>query len=144
MAGEQIIPEGHITLKEAARISGYAPDYVGQLIRKGKLYGRQVYMNVAWVTTEAAVQEYIKNQAGGVTPPVGGAASGMLERWRAFENRMFSEARLSVFLRTVLYLGLALSVALILLLISILAVSLDRSLERQAVERLEKSDVLSR
>ena len=29
--------EKMITLKEAAKISGYAPDYVGQLIRKGKL-----------------------------------------------------------------------------------------------------------
>lgn len=36
-----------ISLKEAARISGYAPDYIGQLIRKGKIAGKQVYYNVA-------------------------------------------------------------------------------------------------
>ena len=49
-----------ITLKEAAKISGYAPDYIGQLIRKGKLPGRQIYCNVQWMTSREAVLEYIK------------------------------------------------------------------------------------
>ena len=51
----------YITLKEAAQISGYSPDYLGQLIRKGKLAGKQVYLNVAWVTTERALREYLEN-----------------------------------------------------------------------------------
>ncbi|MGC9599439.1 MAG: hypothetical protein ABSE18_03580 [Minisyncoccia bacterium] len=49
----------YITLKEAAKLSGYAPDYLGQLIRKGKLQGKQIYLNVAWVTTEEAIREYM-------------------------------------------------------------------------------------
>src|ERR1051326_2232629 len=47
-----------ITLKEAAKISGYSPDYIGQLIRAGKLPGKQVFLNVAWMTTRDAVEQY--------------------------------------------------------------------------------------
>lgn len=51
-----------ITLKQAAELTGYAPDYVGQLIRKGRLYGKQVYRDVVWMTTEKAVQDYINGE----------------------------------------------------------------------------------
>lgn len=58
-----MIPEerqpGFISLKEASERFGYSQDYLGQLIRKGKLEGKLVYSHVAWVTTEEAVQEYI-------------------------------------------------------------------------------------
>ena len=47
-----------ISLKEAADISGYSSDYIGQLIRSGKIFGEQVYSNVVWKTTEEAVLEY--------------------------------------------------------------------------------------
>ncbi len=51
--------KGFITLREAADISGYAPDYIGQLIRGGKIEGEQVYSSVAWVTTEASLKTYM-------------------------------------------------------------------------------------
>ncbi len=51
---------GYITLKEAAELSGYSADYIGQLIRKKKLPGKQVYLNIAWVTTEEAIQAYMR------------------------------------------------------------------------------------
>lgn len=51
-----------ITLKEASKVSGYAPDYIGELIRKGKIEGKQIYFNVAWVTTEEAILEYKERQ----------------------------------------------------------------------------------
>lgn len=54
--------EKFISLKEAAEISGYAPDYVGQLIRAGKITGKQVYTNVSWMTTKEAVLGY-KNKS---------------------------------------------------------------------------------
>lgn len=47
-----------ISLKEAADISGYSSDYIGQLIRSGKIFGEQVYSNVVWMTTEDAVLDY--------------------------------------------------------------------------------------
>lgn len=56
------LKKGYITLKEAAQISDYSPDYIGQLIRAGKLEGMQVYSNVAWVTTADALQEYLNNK----------------------------------------------------------------------------------
>ncbi len=54
--------KGYITLKEAAAIANYSPDYVGQLIRAGKIKGEQVYSNVAWVTTEAEIQAYLRDK----------------------------------------------------------------------------------
>ena len=52
----------HITLKEAAELSGYTPDYLGQLIRNGKLKGEQVFSNVAWMTTEKEILSYVKQK----------------------------------------------------------------------------------
>lgn len=52
----------YITLKEAAEMSDYTADYIGQLIRAGKIEGYQVYTNVAWVTTEAAVKTYLESK----------------------------------------------------------------------------------
>ncbi len=58
------IPEekraGYISLKEASERFGYSQDYLGQLIRKGKLDGKLVYSHVAWVTTPEAIEEYIE------------------------------------------------------------------------------------
>jgi hypothetical protein len=51
-----------ISLKEAAKLTGYSADYIGQLIRSGKIPGKQVYMNVAWMTTAEAILEY-KNKS---------------------------------------------------------------------------------
>jgi hypothetical protein len=57
------IPEekraGYISLKEASERFGYSQDYIGQLIRKGKIEGKLVYSHVAWVTTPEAVEAYI-------------------------------------------------------------------------------------
>jgi len=47
-----------ISLKEAAEISGYSSDYIGQLIRAGKIYGKQIYCHIAWVTTAEEVLTY--------------------------------------------------------------------------------------
>lgn len=54
--------EKFITLKEAGELSGYSSDYIGQLIRKGKLSGQQVYSSVAWVTTQEALLEYMEGK----------------------------------------------------------------------------------
>lgn len=50
--------EKYITLKEAATLSGYSADYIGQLIRQGKIPGKQVYTNITWMTTAEAVTAY--------------------------------------------------------------------------------------
>ncbi len=64
-SNNKIVPESkYITLKQAAEISGYSSDYIGQLIRQGKIDGKQIYFNVAWVTTEEEIHKYLglKNQ----------------------------------------------------------------------------------
>lgn len=50
-----------ISLKEASKISGYSSDYIGQLIRAGKIPGKQVYTNISWMTTARAIIEYKNN-----------------------------------------------------------------------------------
>jgi hypothetical protein len=57
--------ENLITLKEAASVSGYSSDYIGQLIRAGKISGKQVYTGVTWMTTAEEVLNYkTKNNNG--------------------------------------------------------------------------------
>ena len=50
-----------ISLKDASKISGYSSDYIGQLIRAGKIPGKQVYTNISWMTTARAVLDYKEN-----------------------------------------------------------------------------------
>ncbi|HXK32065.1 MAG TPA: hypothetical protein VJ378_01155, partial [Candidatus Paceibacterota bacterium] len=50
----------YISLKEAAKISGYTSDYIGYLIRKGKLKGKKTYSQAVWFTTKEAIEEYNK------------------------------------------------------------------------------------
>jgi hypothetical protein len=56
-----------ISLKDASIISGYSADYIGQLIRAGKIPGKQVYSNITWMTTKEAVLEYKANSRLGDT-----------------------------------------------------------------------------
>jgi hypothetical protein len=57
-----------ITLKEAAEMTGYTADYVGQLIRAGKIPGKAVYTNITWMTTAEAILEYKGRKSGKIQP----------------------------------------------------------------------------
>lgn len=131
---ENLIPEGHITLKDASKISGYAPDYIGQLIRKGKLYGRQVYINVAWVTTEEALKEYMESEKGGGTV-VEYASRSISAWWQKNINKFMSEARLTLLLRSVLYFGMVIAAIFAIILFYVLSVNIEQRLQKEAVER---------
>ncbi len=54
----------YISLKEASEISGYSPDYIGYLIRNGKIEGRPVFTNIAWQTTAEAILSYKNRERG--------------------------------------------------------------------------------
>jgi hypothetical protein len=54
--------EKWISLREASKISGYSPDYIGYLIRTGKIPGRMVYTGVSWQTTREAILAYKNRQ----------------------------------------------------------------------------------
>jgi hypothetical protein len=47
-----------ISLKEAAKLTGYASDYIGSLIRKGKLTGKKVYSGISWMINEGDIKKY--------------------------------------------------------------------------------------
>lgn len=49
-----------ISLSQAAELYGFNPVYLGELARKGRLQAQKV--GASWVTTPAAVEEYIRSR----------------------------------------------------------------------------------
>lgn len=123
--------EKYITLKEAASISGYSPDYVGQLIRQGKLPGKQVYYNVAWVTTESAVRAYVDNSR--KKPSLLNASA---ELSRKLMRGFLSEERIERIMNGLLYFGLSLAAITAVIFFYIIVVSIDAKLEARALESI--------
>ncbi len=118
----------YISLKEAAEISGYAPDYVGQLIRAGKLPGKQVYSNVAWVTTEEAVRAYTAGkQSGIVSSEQAGIEKDFNYKYLKLEQRYQMLVKISLYgIATVL-------VVFAILLFYALSVSFDNKIQQSAL-----------
>ncbi|KPJ71744.1 hypothetical protein AMJ50_00130, partial [Parcubacteria bacterium DG_74_3] len=58
--GVKNIDKKEVSLVEAAKISGYAPDYIGYLIRQGKIKGRKVPIQVSWLVSQKEVERYRK------------------------------------------------------------------------------------
>ncbi len=127
--------EKYITLKEAAKISGYAPDYIGQLIRKGKLHGKQMYCAVAWMTTEEAIKQYVQKSAEKQENP--SLADKIQEKFQQIKTRALLEIQLARLFKTTLYLTIILSISLSLLLFYILSVNIEKKLEQRALDNLE-------
>lgn len=98
----------YITLKEAAKISGYSPDYIGYLIREGKIPGKQIYHSVAWVTTKEEIVRYKRQKDKGEKP------GSFKEKTQKIKGRISGELEvLKLFFKTSRYL---LSVIIILIL----------------------------
>ncbi len=104
--------KGYITLKEAAKISNYSPDYIGQLIRAGKIKGEQVYSNVAWVTTESEMQAYLKDKN------------------RSVSNEVVTPFFATKTMSYLLYSIIGVCAVFLLIMQYILYVSIDRGIER--------------
>lgn len=113
----------YITLKEASELSDYAPDYIGQLIRAGKIEGRQVYNNVAWVTTEAAIREYMQNKGKDLD-----------------DSGPTLTERLPEFLQYVMYGVIGLTGVLLISLVYILSVSIDHKVTDSFKDDLNLSE----
>jgi hypothetical protein len=120
----------YISLREAAAMSGYTPDYVGQLIRSGKLPGKQVFANVAWMTTEEAIREYIGSKKGKSAAKDAVAPTMLDVLQREIESPRLVK-RLSIAL-------IVLSVAFMLVIFYIFSTSLDQRLNQRAMQRLEQ------
>lgn len=108
------VEKGYITLKEAAQLTGYTPDYVGQLVRGGKIKGEQVYSGVAWVTTEDEVLSYLSHK-GKVLPTT------MYQKIPFFERGFF---------RYFLYCLIAICVVSLLFLQYVLYTSIDARFQK--------------
>lgn len=118
-----------ISLKEASELSGYSSDYVGQLIREGKIPGKQVFSNVAWVTTEAAVRDYIANK-GKVSTSKYGPFQMLKDRYSSLDG-LLNLSRTILIVVTVL-VSILTFVALIMFVLAF-----DNSLERNSMETTE-------
>ena len=118
----------HISLKEAAAISGYSPDYIGQLIRAGKLPGEQVFLNVAWVTTESAVRDYIESSKKGST------TNTAFITWK---NKVFSPEDLETIYKVVLGGAITLAGIFVLFLGYVLSVTVDHHISQSYERQIE-------
>ncbi len=121
----------YISLREAAAIAGYTPDYMGQLIRSGKLPGKQVFANVAWMTTEEAVRSYVGHKKGKLAGRETTVPTMLQILQREIESPRLVK-RLSIAL-------IVLCAAFMLLLFYIFSTSLDQRLNQRAMERLEQT-----
>jgi hypothetical protein len=117
----------YISLKEASAISGYAPDYIGQLIRSGKLSGKQVYSNVAWVTTEAALDDYLNNKQPRNMANLSEKSEDLLEK------------ALPKFLKGFLIGVVTVSLCFAIVLFYIFSVQIDAKLKQKAIQNAEIS-----
>ncbi len=134
--------EGYITLKEASERFGYAPDYIGQLIRKGKIEGKQVYANVAWMTTEEAMLEYVATLSSAAGEKRSGKTDApsrslflafSLDRFMA---RLFTEKMTRVYVWGLRMLLVTLLIALVFVFY-FLSIVLDHKLTKVAELRVE-------
>ena len=119
---------GFITLKEASERFGYAPDYIGQLIRKGKVEGKQVYANLAWMTTAEAIEDYMAKEKG-VSKPVPTKASWLVQ---LSEFLFAEEASRS------LYFFLRGTIAFLVVSILILFYFISIAIDHRLIENAEK------
>ena len=117
-----------ISLKEAAKISGYSSDYVGQLIRSGKLEGKQVFSNVAWMTTEEAVQKYLRRL---------GEPAGQKTSLQVFVDKMRSSISITNAYAAVNWTAVVVLGLFIVFLISVIAIAIDHKVERGYLQSLE-------
>ena len=120
----------YISLKEAASISGYAPDYVGQLIRKGKLEGKWVYCNVAWMTTENAIRSYSAENKRKKNPN-SSLKETTSEKMRRLKLGLMSETKMAGLAKLGLYATAGASLLLSLVMFHFLSLSIERKLQRE-------------
>jgi hypothetical protein len=128
----------YISLKEAAKISGYSADYVGQLIRNGKLPGKQIFSHVAWVTTEEDLRGYMDNKKSvkGITPTTDydGVFKGvLLEVSRSIKHNLVMPRLFNA----VLFVALLFAFLFLMFLFYVLSVSIEHRLDQQAIEHAE-------
>lgn len=125
----------YITLKEAAKISGYAPDYIGQLIRKGKIPGTQIYCNIAWMTTEEALKEYVEKSP--EKKEEQSLKEKIVENLRQKKIRFFENISPANLFKMAVYFVFIISLLFSFLLFYIFSVNFEKRLEQRTMEKVQ-------
>lgn len=125
-----MVEKKYISLKEAAELSGYSSDYLGQLIRSGKLEGKQVFLNVAWMTTEDALMSYMKDVKG---------RSKNETFFERVSKQFFSPESFSRLYEMVTWIVVGIFLIFGLLLFYVFAVAVDHRLETNYVQKLQNN-----
>jgi len=126
----------YITLKEAAEISDYAPDYIGQLIRGGKIVGKQVCSNVAWLTTEESLKQYLEKNRTKKDKP-SSIKDKITEKIQQVKNGIIFETKLARIFKVFLYIIIAVSILFSFFLFYIFSVNLEKKLEQKAIDKVQ-------
>ena len=112
----------YISLKEAAKMSGYSSDYVGQLIRSGKLSGKQVFSSVVWMTTEEAMLQYLQKEK---------KSKNSVSTSYGLKDIIFTSEGLARLYSVVTWAVIGIFVLFIVLLVSVFSVSIDHSINQK-------------
>ena len=115
--------KSYISLKEAAKMSGYSPDYVGQLIRAGKISGKQVYSNISWVTTEEAILDYLQKEKKG--------KASLGDGTYKVKDLVFTPETIDRAYAIVAWSAIVLLGIFIIFLVSVFAISADHKIENR-------------
>jgi len=105
-----MIGDKYISLREAAKLTGYSRDYVGYLIRSGKIQGQKTVGSSAWLVSEETILQYaMENKAGRIAARSGreirrSATSGA----SVIRGQGLSLSFTSIFEKLVLFLVIAL------------------------------------
>jgi hypothetical protein len=124
----------YISLKEASEISGYSPDYVGQLIRAGKLQGKQVFQQVVWVTTEKDLRAYMDTKRSAVSRS---EKQSLLEWLKRIFSKRHGPVEVPHLANRILSVAVGVTIALFLLLFYIFSSSLEQRLNQNALHTIE-------
>lgn len=119
----------YISLKEAAKMSGLHSDYIGQLIRKGKISGIKIYSSIAWMTTEEAIKEYQNN--------LNENKLKTLSHKEKIIIYLKSLATIPTLLQVLLYTSITISISFILVLFYIFSTGIEKKLEQKTIKKIE-------
>jgi hypothetical protein len=116
---------GFLTLKQASEITNYSPDYIGQLIREGKIEGKQVYSSVSWLASADSLDSYMSGKA------------------RKVVNSTESPDGIPDFFRPLLYTIIVCAGLFLFILLHVFSVTLDRvfstSYEEEVTSRVRET-----
>ena len=128
--------EQYLTLKEASTLTGYSSDYIGQLIRRGKIAGKRVYANPVWMTTERDLTDYlIANRSNDSSEKR--SEWKIFNRFRFWRTRVRSELEILKLYKGVLYFTIIVSLIFSLFVFYVFSVNFDAWLSQRSDRVIE-------